>query len=173
MRRLYNLLNASLLGYATWLVASKYAGLPARIPVHFGFDGTPDRWGAKSEIFILVGVMWGITALFYALSLAMPRISRNPQYLNIPNKQQFLKLPPERQAIFFGMLQDFMTAMTVAFNLIFLLVIRATLRVIERKAAGVPFQEVGWGLAAIILVMVIYFPRLFTLPKKLIRGDEF
>jgi uncharacterized membrane protein len=172
MRRLYDLLNAAFLGYTTFLVASKYPGLPDRIPVHFGISGAPDRWGAKPEIFIMVGVMWGLTAVFYALSLAMPRLSRNPQFLNIPNKEAFLKLPPERQAIFFGLLREFMTGMTASINFFFFLIVGAILRVIEGKASGVPFKDVGAGLVVLVLMTAVYLPRVFTLPKKLIRGDE-
>ncbi len=172
MRRLYSLLNAVLLGYTTFRVVSEYAGLPDRIPVHFGLNGAPDRWGAKSEIFIVVGVMWGLTILFYAVSLSMPRLARNPQFLNIPNKEAFLKLPPERQAIFFELLREFMTGMTVACNLLFFLISGATLRVIEHKASGVPFKDVGAGLAVLVVMTLVYLPRIIALPKRLIRGDE-
>ncbi len=172
MRRLYDLLNAILLGYTTYTVASKYAGLPARIPVHFGIDGAPDRYGDKSEIFVIVGVMWGLTLLFYAVSLSMPRLARNPQFLNIPHKEAFLKLPPERQAVFFDLLREFMTGMTAAINLVFFLISGATLRVIEGKASGVPFKDVGAGLLVLVVLTVVYMPRVFSLPKKLVRGDE-
>lgn len=172
MRRLYDLLNAALLAVTTYTVVSKYPALPDRIPVHFGITGAPDRWGAKSEIFILVGVMWGLTIIFYALSLAMPRLARNPQYLNIPNKEAFLKLKPERQAIFFALLREFMTGMTASFNLLFYLIVGGILRVAGGKTSGVPLRDVVAGLVALGLMMIVYFPRVFTLPKKLIRGDE-
>jgi len=172
MRRLYDLLNAALLAVTTFTVASKYPGLPARIPVHFGISGAPDRWGTKSEIFILVGVMWGLTFIFYALTLAMPRLARNPQYLNIPNKEAFLKLPPERQAIFFGLLREFMTGITASVNLLFYLILGGILRVAAGKTSGVPLKDVAAGLVAMGLMMVVYFPRVMTLPKKLVRGDE-
>jgi uncharacterized membrane protein len=173
MKRLYDLLNAAFLAITTFTVASRYPGLPDRIPVHFGISGAPDRWGAKSEIFILVGVMWGLTIIFYSLNLAMPRLARNPQYLNIPNKQAFLKLPAERQAIFFALLREFMTGMTASVNLLFFLIVGGILRVAEGKTSGVPLKDVLAGLVALGLMMVVYFPRLITLPKKLIRGDEF
>jgi uncharacterized membrane protein len=38
---------AMLLGAGAWLVAH-FEELPARWPVHFGFDGTPDGWVTKS-----------------------------------------------------------------------------------------------------------------------------
>jgi hypothetical protein len=48
----------------TTFVAVIYPSLPEIIPVHFGFDGKPNRWGNKIELLILVG----IAALFPALN---------------------------------------------------------------------------------------------------------
>lgn len=45
-------------------VASIYPGLPGIIPVHFGLNGIPNRYGSKAEILILVAV----SALFPMLN---------------------------------------------------------------------------------------------------------
>jgi hypothetical protein len=45
-------------------VASIYHGLPEIIPVHFGLDGVPNRYGSKAELLILVA----ISALFPSLN---------------------------------------------------------------------------------------------------------
>jgi hypothetical protein len=45
-------------------VASIYPGLPEVIPVHFGLDDVPNRWGSKVEILLLVG----LAALFPVLN---------------------------------------------------------------------------------------------------------
>ncbi len=47
-----------------YYVASIYPGLPEIIPVHFGLDGVPNRYGSKLELFVLVG----ISALFPTLN---------------------------------------------------------------------------------------------------------
>ena len=47
-----------------YYVASIYPGLPEIIPVHFGLDGVPNRYGSKVELLILVVV----SALFPALN---------------------------------------------------------------------------------------------------------
>jgi hypothetical protein len=54
---------------AAWLglvfyVGSIYSGLPEVIPVHFGFNGIPNRYGSKVELLVLVGV----AALFPSLN---------------------------------------------------------------------------------------------------------
>jgi hypothetical protein len=40
------------LGYLLWI----YPTLPEIIPVHFDFNMTPNRWGHKSELFIISGI---------------------------------------------------------------------------------------------------------------------
>jgi len=172
VRKVYDILNTLFLALTTYTVLSAYPALPDRIPVHFGISGVADRWGSKSELFIFVAISWGLTILFYALTLSMPRLARNPQYLNIPHKWEFLKLPPERQAIYWELIREFMTAMTVSCNLIFFLIVRGTLHVIQKQTAGLPFKDVAAGLVAMALVMLVYLPRMLTIPKKLIRGDE-
>jgi len=173
MRKIYDILNALFLALTTYTVLSNYSALPDRVPVHFAISGAPDRWGSKSELFIFVAISWGFTLLFYALNLAMPRLARNPRYLNIPHKWEFLKLAPERQAIYWELIREFMTATTASFNLVFFLIVRATIRVILGKTAGAPFKDLSVGLVAILLVMIVYLPRMLTMPKKLIRGEEF
>jgi hypothetical protein len=37
-------------------ILSIYTGLPDIIPVHFGLNGVPNRWGSKNELFLLAGV---------------------------------------------------------------------------------------------------------------------
>ncbi|MCX6649811.1 MAG: PH domain-containing protein [Candidatus Bathyarchaeota archaeon] len=48
-------------------VASIYPGLPEVIPVHFGFDGVPNRYGSKVEMLLLVA----LSALFPALNAVL------------------------------------------------------------------------------------------------------
>ena len=31
--------------------------LPDQVPVHFGLDGAPDRWGARGELLVLAAVI--------------------------------------------------------------------------------------------------------------------
>jgi hypothetical protein len=54
---------------AAWLaliayVAAIYPGLPDIIPVHFGLDGVPNRYGSKTEMLVLVA----ISAMFPAMN---------------------------------------------------------------------------------------------------------
>jgi len=172
MRRIYDGLNAALLALIAYSILSPYSKLPDRVPVHFKVSGNPDRWGSKSELLLLIGLSFGMTMIFYAIILVMPRLSRNPRYLNIPYKSEFLKLKPEKQKIYWEFLQEFLAGMTVAINLVFYLIIHGTLRIAQEKAKALAFKDVSLGILVLALVMAYYFPRLFSLPKKLIRDEE-
>jgi uncharacterized membrane protein len=172
MRKIYDVFNVVFLALTTYTVLSAYPRLPGRIPVHFNIAGDPDRWGEKSEILILVAVVWGLNILLYAFAVSMPRLARNPQRLNIPHKQEFLKLPVEKQALYWDLLREFMTGMTVAVNLVFYLLVHATLEVVVGKATSFPVKDMWAGLLVLALMLIFYLPRLFTLPGKLIRGEE-
>lgn len=172
MRRIYDGLNVALLALISYSVLSPFSKLPDWVPVHFNISGNPDRWGSKSELLMLIGLSWGMTIIFYALIQAMPLLGRKPRYLNIPYKSEFLKLSPEKQKIYWEFLQEFMAGMAVSINLIFYLIVYGTLRIIQDKAKGLPFKDISLGLLVLVLMMVFYFPRFFSLPKKLIRGEE-
>ncbi len=98
--RLAHWLNSILLFGLFCFSGWAYPRLPGRIPVHFNASGNPDCWAEKSRglWFALPIVALGMTGLMYLMSLAVKGARRNPRWLNIPNKAQFLALPPERQA---------------------------------------------------------------------------
>jgi uncharacterized protein DUF1648 len=51
--------------------------LPARVPIHFGVTGRPDRYGSKSMLLIL-------PAVAVALTLLLTLVARFPQSFNYP-----------------------------------------------------------------------------------------
>lgn len=57
-------------------VISIYPGLPDIIPVHFGFDGTPNRWGSKAELFLMVGVALIFPVLNTVFTVSYSRYSK-------------------------------------------------------------------------------------------------
>src|SRR6202012_4364804 len=61
-----------LVALAVWLVPAAYAyyiydSLPQRVPVHYGLNGTIDRYGNKSEFLTTVWILLGVAALVYLL----------------------------------------------------------------------------------------------------------
>lgn len=55
-------------------LATFYKRLPASVPVHFGMDGRPDRYGNPSEFLMAVLVLMGAAALAYLLLKFLPSI---------------------------------------------------------------------------------------------------
>lgn len=53
------------------LVGTAYPRLPDRVPIHFGFTGEPDAWGARPWIWLLPICGLVSFALFFGLSIGV------------------------------------------------------------------------------------------------------
>lgn len=73
-----------------------WPSLPAEIPLHFGVDGEPDRWGQKSLMgwFALPCIAVLVSLLF---GWVRARAGDRPEMLNIPGKERLLNLPPRQR----------------------------------------------------------------------------
>jgi uncharacterized membrane protein len=172
MKRLFDLANAALLFLLGLFVYAWYPKLPGRFPSHFNLAGNPDRWSGKGAFLAIVAVPFILTLVFYVLIRFMPRLAGNPQRLNIPHKEEFLKLPAEKQTIYWTLLQEFFAGLTAVVNLLFYIIIRGTVCVAAGQASLLPLPSMLPALAAMALLMVYYFRRMATLPGKLVRGEE-
>jgi len=172
MKRLYDLANLVLLLLTAVLLYGAYGKLPARIPMHFGLDGRPDRWGGRGELIVLAVLPFVMTAAFYALLRFVPRMSADSRRLNIPHKEEFFRLPPDKREIYWDLIKEFFAALAVSLNLLFYTLIRATVRIAEGGTSLLPFKLMFPALGLMALMMIVYIRRMFTLPGKLIRGEE-
>lgn len=172
MRVFFDAANGLLLALMTTTVFARISALPAKIPVHFDIRGNPDRWDSKETILMIVGLAWLLTVVFYAMIVLMPRIRRRPDRLNIPYKQEFLKLPPEKQQVFWSAFTEFMAAMAASVNLLFYLILTGMLDVAAGKRTGLSPQVLAIGLGVMAVILIVFTRRLFTIPKRLVRGEE-
>jgi hypothetical protein len=92
--------------------------------------------------------------------------------MNIPHKEEFFRLPAERRAVYWDLLGEFFAGLAAALNLLFHALIRATVRIAEGGASRLPFKAMIPALAVMALMMIVYLRRMFTLPGKLLRGEE-
>jgi uncharacterized membrane protein len=78
-----------------WLMtAVVYPLLPERVPAHFGPDGQVTRWEYRSAFWLLPVV----ASLLVIMTFGLTRLAyRHHDLLNLPNKEQFLKLPAAAQ----------------------------------------------------------------------------
>jgi uncharacterized membrane protein len=172
MKKLYDLANLILLILISQTVYIAYPKLPPRVPAHFNLAGNADRWGGKEGVIWLAAMAWGMTLIFYLLAHNMRRLNRKPQSLNIPHKEQFLKLPEEKQSIYWDLIKEFLAGLTAGTNLLWYLLIRGTLRIITGEMSVLPFETMLPALAVMILMLIVYLQRMYTLPGRLIRGQE-
>ena len=61
-----------------WLFAT-LPTLPDVIPAHFGFSGTPDRWGSKYEL-LMVGIMPPLILLVCVISQHIDSANLPPRF---------------------------------------------------------------------------------------------
>ncbi len=62
------------------MAALAWSRVPERIPVHWGIDGTPDRYGGRAEGLLLFPIL---SLLIYGLLLVAPRL--DPKRVNYAN----------------------------------------------------------------------------------------
>lgn len=55
-------------------LASVYTSLPGTVPMHFGLDGKPDRYGSKNELLGVQALMTGVGIFCYLLMKYLPKI---------------------------------------------------------------------------------------------------
>ena len=65
--------------FIIWLLPILYFGkmytaLPETVPLHFGFDGKPDRYGSKEELIGAVAIISAVTIGIYFLIKFLPKI---------------------------------------------------------------------------------------------------
>lgn len=170
MRRIYDAANLFLLFLIGNFIHSWYPRLPERIPSHFDFAGNPDRWIGREGFFALAAIPFVMTLVFYVLIRLMPRISRDPRRINIPHKEAFFRLPEDKQQIYWELLQEFFAGLAAALNLLWYFLLRSTVRIAVGETAMLSFNDLLPAIMAVVLIMIIYFWRLMTMPGKLVRG---
>lgn len=95
------------------IAAFNYSSLPAQIPVHFNGAGAPDRYGAKGEIWLIVGIVvvlcltnWAIARFVHQLrGAAIPATPASTQQLLLLRKVVLL-LNAELALLFVIMMQQ-------------------------------------------------------------------
>lgn len=73
----FNLLDMA--AVVIWLLPAAYLlyifpSLPDSVPVHFGIDGSPDRYGTQAEFLVTFFILMGTSAFVYGLMKALPAI---------------------------------------------------------------------------------------------------
>ena len=139
--RLLLVFNIMLLA-ASWIyTAISYFNLPDIIPVHFGWDGKPDRFAEKNTNFV-------IPVISSVMFIFLTYLGQNPDspLLNVPDAMR-------KNA---ELSQIFVQGMLTFVLLLFLNIVHATARVATEKQDSLSYFTEAI-LAGMFLYMIVFF----------------
>ena len=119
---------------AVWLGAT----LPDRYPVHFDGSGAPDRWAGPGhgEWYLLAGVASFVQAILLgAAALARFCAVRAPEFVNVPAKATFVKLPPSSRLWCLEPMIDLLAMIAVLVAVLFARIMHGTWQVATGERA--------------------------------------
>jgi len=126
---------------ATWTT------LPEKVPTHFNFAGTPDQWGSKYMLLLLVGVTF---VIYVGLSI----LSRFPHIYNYP-----FAITDENRQRQYLLARQMLTTLKAELVCVFVFMTWQTVSVARGRAADLT----GWFIPVFLVVvfgtMIIYFIR--------------
>jgi uncharacterized membrane protein len=130
---------------ATWTT------LPDKVPTHFSFAGTPDQWGSKYSLLLLLGVTF---VLYAGLSI----LSRFPHIYNYP-----FAITEENRKRQYLLARQMITALKAELVCVFVFITWQTISV----ARGSVNDLTGWFIPVFLVVVfgtiVLYFIRAYRL----------
>lgn len=79
-----------ILGIPWIYLATIWRSLPEKVPVHFGLDGTPDRYGEKNQVFLFLSIITVAALLVYFIMSNIYKI--DPKRYATKQQDVFLKI---------------------------------------------------------------------------------
>jgi uncharacterized membrane protein len=130
-------------------LSATWATLPDKIPTHFDFAGTPDHWGSKYSLLLLVGVT---IVLYVGLSI----LTRFPHIYNYP-----FAITDENRRQQYSLARNMVTALKAELVCVFVFMTWQTVNV----ACGRAGDLTGWFMPAFLLIVfgtvIIYFVKAY------------
>ncbi|RYZ07394.1 MAG: DUF1648 domain-containing protein [Myxococcales bacterium] len=145
------------MGYA-WRV---YSVSPAVVPVHYGPNGLPDRWGSPAELLAVHAGVIGVSSVLFA---ALPwLVRRAPSLVNLPNKEYWLA--PERRDEAAAKLEGWCGVFGTALNVLVITLQALLAGGTAQGARGVAFLlSVTLGFALFTIASCVWLYRSYRLP---------
>lgn len=143
----------------TWVLLGLYVAatvlvwprLPARIPIHFGLGGNPNRWTDTMESwFLLPAIAVTMVLMIQGLGWAA---RRTPQLWNVPEKERFLGLPSEQRAPIVATLEAFLGVAAVLVTLLFAAIQVGIYTTATGRTEGLPWY-VDLAMVAVLVGLV-------------------
>lgn len=127
------------------MIGIHWNDLPDEVPMHFNLQGEADRYGSKSELFILPFLGLGLWALFRWMSKGVLKI--NPHKFGAKTPQQL------------EISKRFMAEMTLFTCILLTIGVYSIMAVAVGKTNGINYTLAFTG-AGLILLFITYFWRL-------------
>ena len=128
---------------ATWMT------LPDKVPTHFNFTGTPDQWGSKYMLLLLVGIAF---VLYAGLSI----LSRFPHIYNYP-----FAITDENRQRQYLLARQMMTALKAELVCVFVFITWQTINVARGNARDLTIWFTPVFLVIVFGTIAIYFIRAY------------
>jgi len=173
VRRIFDavtiLLIVGLIGFSVWA----WGRLPEQIPTHFGIDGRPDAWSARSLVswFLIPAFAVAITLVMLG---ARTLCRKFPQLVNLPSGTRLADMPePARQPILAelaGFLALVQTQILIIFGIIQVATFRAAM---GSESRGLMIAVLVLAILTAPLLLGLFFLRLMPAmetAKKLARN---
>ena len=126
-----------------------WPNLPERIPTHFGFSGQPDAWGGKGSLLAIPII---VTVMYILLGL----LRKIPHYYNYA-----VTITEKNAQAQYSIGVSLITWLRTEICWIFLLILRASIRVGQGKTTGI-------GVVTLLFIVVI-FATLFYFIYRMIK----
>lgn len=133
------------------LIAIYWNALPSDIPVHFNAIGTPDRFGEKSNIFLLPIISLALMGMFRFINKQTIQI--NPHKYGAKNKEQL------------GITRLFLVEIQLFISLLFLYLLFTSLQVAVGNYEKLPSTFLFLTFLGFLVLFILYFYRLSKLKR--------
>ena len=160
MRRFFDGTNVLLIlaigGGALWA----WPHLPSQIPTHFGMDGRPDAWSARTleSWFMVPGIALLMTA---GQGFLRTMIRRKPGWVNLPGTVGLEDLPEKAREPVLELLSGFLALVQTEVLVIFGLIQWATYRTaMGQESQGIMVGVLILAVTASPFLMVVLFSQL-------------
>ena len=150
-KNLYWTLSLIVIIISFGMIAIHWNDLPEQVPMHFDLEGTANRYGSKSELFILPIMSLGLWALFRWMSKKTLKINEHKYGVKTPVQLQVTK--------------HFMGLMTLFTCVSLALGVYSILAIATGQDGAISYMMAFTGIGLIGL-FVWYFVKLRRVSKK-------
>lgn len=138
-------LSLLVIGISCAMIGIHWSNLPEQVPMHFNLAGEANRWGSKSELFILPAMSLGMWALFRFMSKKTLKINPDKYGAKTPAQLEITK--------------RFMAEMTLFTCILLALGVYSIMAIAVGKTSIFSFMMAFTGIGLMVL-FIAYFVRL-------------